>query len=190
MDVLESIRERRSVRRFTEKPVTREQIEAILEAARWAPSWNNVQPWRILIVTDPKRKEALKETLPSINPAAKGFDQAPLLLVLIAERGKSGFYGSAAITDKGDWYLFDAGLVAQNIALAAHGLGLGTVHVGALNHGEAGRILGVPEGFEVIEILPLGHPASPPKAPPRKELEEFVTYETFSGEKWQSARSF
>jgi nitroreductase len=181
MDVLEAIRTRRSVRRFTAEPVSEQDLEKILEAARWAPSWVNVQPWRIIVVRDPQRKKALKETLLPNNPAAKGFDQAPVLLVLIAERGKSGLYGDIPATDKGDWYMFDLGIAAQNMALAAHALGLGTVHVGALNHREAARILEVPQGFEVVEILPVGHPAFEPKAPPRKELAELVRYETFTG---------
>ncbi len=184
MNVLDAIRARRSVRRFTEEAVSGEALTKVLEAARWAPSWTNVQPWKIIIVTDTAEKQALKETLMPKNPAAKGFDQAPVLLVLIGERGKSGQYGDSFATDKGDWYMFDLGIAAQNIALAAHSLGLGTVHVGAIDHKKAGTILGVPEGFEVVEILPLGHPAFDPKAPPRKELKEFVTYETFSGKTW------
>ncbi len=180
MDVLEAIRTRRSVRRFTDEPVADEDLLKILEAARWAPSWVNVQPWRFIVVKDPGRKKALKETLLPQNPAAKGFDQAPVLLVLVAERGRSGMYGDISATDKEDWYMFDLGIAAQNIALAAHSLGLGSVHVGALNHKEAAKILGVPEGFEVVELIPIGHPAFEPKAPPRKELRELVYYETFS----------
>ena len=184
MSVLEAIRERRSVRRFTEETVSQEDLAKVLEAARWAPSWVNVQPWKIVLVKDPEKKEALKRTLLPKNPASKGFDQAPVLLVLIGDRGKSGLYGDSFATDKGDWYMFDLGIAAQNIALAAHSLGLGTVHVGAIDHKKAGEILKVAEGFEVVEILPLGHPTFDPKAPPRKELQEFVTYETFDGEKW------
>ena len=184
MNTLEAIRNRRSVRRFTSDSISRDDLEKILEAARWAPSWVNVQPCRIILVENPEKKAALKETLLPKNPAAKGFDQAPLLLVLVGERGKSGVYGDSMATDKGDWYMFDLGIAAQNIALAAEALGLGTVHVGALNHKEAGRILEVPEGYEVVEILPLGHPAFPPKTPPRKNLEDFVTYESFDGKKW------
>jgi nitroreductase len=138
----------------------------------------------VIIVKDAERKDALKQTLLPKNPAAKGFDQAPVLLVLLGERGKSGLYGESAATDKGDWYMFDLGIAAQNIALAAHSLGLGTVHVGAMDHKKAAEILAVPEGFEVVEILPLGHPAFGPKATPRKELTEFVTYETFDGDPW------
>jgi nitroreductase len=172
------------VRRFTEDPVSPEDLAKLLEAAQWAPSWVNVQPWKIIIVKDPVRKEALAETLLPKNPAAKGLIQAPVLFVLIGERGKSGFYGDSLSTDKGDWYMFDLGIAAQNIALAAHALGLGTVHVGALDHKKAGKVLEVPEGFEVVEILPLGHPTFAPKAPPRKALKEFVTHETFNGEQW------
>jgi len=184
MEVLEAIRERRSVRRFTEDPVSPEDLSKVLEAAQWAPSWVNVQPWKIVIVKDAAKKEALAETLLPKNPAAKGLIQAPVVIALIGERGKSGLYGDSFSTDKGDWYMFDLGIAAQNIALAAHSLGLGTVHVGALDHKKAGAILQVPEGFEVVEILPLGHPTFAPKAPPRKELKEFVTLETFKGEAW------
>jgi len=184
MDVLEAVRNRRSVRRFSDEPVSREDLEKVLTAAQWAPSWVNVQPWRIVLVEDPEKKEALKGTLLPKNPAAKGLEQAPVLLVLIGERNKSGLYGDTFSTDKGDWYMFDLGIAAQNIALAAHALGLGTVHVGALDHKAAGRILDVPDGFEVVEILPLGHPAFDPKAPPRKDLEAFVTRESFGGAPW------
>ena len=184
MSVLEAIRERRSVRRFTEDPVSSEDLAKVLEAARWAPSWVNVQPWKIVVVKEAGTKEALAEALLPKNPAAKGILQAPVVLVLIGERGKSGLYGDSFSTDKGDWYMFDLGIAAQNIALAAHALGLGTVHVGALDHKKAGTILEVPEGFEVVEILPLGHPTFAPKPPPRKELKEFVTHKTFNGEQW------
>ncbi len=184
MDVIEAVRTRRSVRRFSEEPVSREDLEKVLTAAQWAPSWVNVQPWKIVIVEDPEKKEALKGTLLPKNPAGKAIVQAPVLLVLIGERGKSGLYGKDFSTDKGDWYMFDLGIAAQNIALAAHALGLGTVHVGAMDHKAAASILDVPEGFEVVEILPLGHPAFEPKAPPRKGLEEFVTRETFQGKAW------
>ncbi len=187
MNVLEAIKDRRSVRRFSQDPVSEEDLLQILEAAQWAPSWVNVQPWKIVIVQDRAKKEALKGTLSPGNPAAKGFDQAPILLILIGERSISGRYGGSFSTDKGDWYMFDLGIAAQNIALAAHSLGLGTVLVGALDHQEAAKLIEVPEGFEVVEIIPLGHPAFPPKPTPRKALKEFVSYETFSGKKWNEA---
>ncbi len=183
MDTLECIRNRRSVRKFTEEPVSKEDLAKVMEAAQWAPSWVNFQAWRFIVVEDPAKKEALKETLLHANPAAKAMTLAPVLIVLIGERGKSGQYGETFATDKGDWYMFDLGIASQNIALAAHALGLGTVTVGAMNHEKASRILDVPEGFEVVAILPLGHPAFAPKEPPRKSLEEIVTFETFGGEK-------
>jgi len=187
MNVLDAIKDRRSVRRFSPEPVSQADLKKVLEAAQWAPSWVNVQPWKIIIVEDESKKMALKETLSPKNPAAKAIEQAPLLLILIGERSKSGIYGDTFSTDKGDWYMFDLGIAAQNIALAAHSLGLGSVHVGAMDHPAAGKILDVPEGYEVVEILPLGHPAFPPKSPPRKGLNEFITYETFNGQKWTEA---
>ena len=75
--------------------------------------------------------------------------------------------------------MFDVALALQNLALAAHELGLGTLHVGAFNHKKAAEILGVPEGIEVVELMPLGYPAEMPKAPSRNELQEFVWLEKY-----------
>jgi len=69
----------------------------------------------------------------------------------------------------------------ENLALAAHSLGLGTVHVGAFDAKKAAEILGVPDGYCVVELTPLGYPDHEAKAPPRKELSEIVFYDRFGG---------
>jgi nitroreductase len=184
VDLLEGIMTRRSVRRFTDAPIDDKQIEAILEAGRWAPSWSNTQCWHFIVVRDPAIKARLSETLLQLklpdktidNPSLKTFKTAPVVIAACAELGRSGFNGSALATDKGDWYMFDVALAMQNMVLAAHALGLGTVHVGLLDAKKAAEILGVPPGFCVVEIMPLGHPdpSFTAKAPPRKPLAEIV----------------
>ena len=183
MEVLEAIRTRRSVRKFSPEPVPEEALRAVLEAARWAPSWANTQCWRIVVVRDPERKKALSETLiPERNPAREAVEKAPVLLAVCGEKGVSGFYKGKPITDKGDWLMFDVALAVQNICLAAHALGLGTVIVGALDHHRASELLGLPDEVELVVLMPLGRPAQEPKTPPRKELSEFVYLDTY-GEK-------
>jgi len=70
--------------------------------------------------------------------------------------------------------MFDAALAAQTLCLAAHALGLGTVHVGNIKHAEVDKLLGLPEDIVSVEIIPLGYPAQTPDPRPRKEIPEFV----------------
>ena len=180
MDVLEAIRTRRSVRKFSPEPVSDEELRAVLEAARWAPSWANTQCWEIVVVKDPDKKRALSELLvPERNPAKRAVAEAPVVLAVCGRKGVSGFYKGKAVTEKGDWLMFDVALAVQNMALAAHALGLGTVIVGALDHRRASELLGLPDDVELVVLLPLGRPAEEPKAPPRKELREFVHLEAY-----------
>jgi nitroreductase len=184
MEIFEAIKNRRSVRRFTPDPVSDEKIEAILDAGRWAPSWGNSQCWRFVVVRDPTVRAELAGTLQPIklpdreipNPALAGFTAAPVIIVVCAAMGRTGFsYGDKEpVTDKGDWFMFDVALAVQNMVLAAHALGLGTVIIGAFDAAKAEKALAVPAGYRVVTIFPVGVPAHPGKAPPRKELSELV----------------
>jgi len=187
MEILEAIKTRRSIRRYKATPVDDRTIELVLEAAHWAPSWANTQCWRFIVVRDSKIKDKLADTLIAVsdrpNRAADAIRNAPVAIVACAELGKSGyFYGrqpGEPATDKGDWYMFDVALAMQNLTLAAHSLGLGTVHVGAFDAKKAATILGVPQGFCVVEMTPLGYPDEEPPIRPRQELSEIVSYDKY-----------
>jgi nitroreductase len=184
MDLFEAIKNRRSIRRYKSDPVDDRKIEAVLEAGRWAPSWKNTQCWRFVVVRDAGLKTeladcligAVKDNVPIKNGGADAIIQAPVVIVACAELGKSGRNAGVFATDKGDWYMFDVALAMQNIVLAAHALGLGTVHLGLFDVKKVAAILGVPAGFCVVEMTPLGYPDPKyeAKAPPRKELAEIV----------------
>jgi len=105
--------------------------------------------------------------------------QAPLLIVACAELGKSGYKEGELATDKGDWFMFDVALAMQNLVLAAHSLGLGTVHTGRFDVKKATDILEVPQGYCVVEMTPLGYPDQVRDPRPRKELSEIVFYNRF-----------
>lgn len=184
MEVLEAIKTRRSIRRYKSTPVDDKTLEQVLEAARWAPSWFNTQCWRFIVVRDVDTKSALVGALNSTradgsNHASEATRNAPVVIVACAQLGASGYYRGEVNTDKGDWFMFDVALAMQNLALAAHSFGLGTVHVGAIDAGKIAKILNVPEGLAVVEVMPLGYPDQEAKAPPRKELSEIVFYEKF-----------
>jgi len=177
MEVLEAIKTRRSIRKYKTEPVDDKALETVLEAARWAPSWANTQCWRFIVVRDGSTKNKLADTLSETNPARDAIRSAPVVIVAGAELGRAGYKEGKVTTDKNDWFMFDVALAMQNLALAAHSLGLATVIVGLFDAREAAMILGVPPGYCVVALTPLGHPAETKEPRPRKELSEIV----FSG---------
>jgi len=179
VEVFEAIKTRRSIRSYTSEAIPQDEISVVLEAARWAPSWTNTQCRRFVVVQNSETKAKLADALTSWNPAYKAVKEAPIVIVACAELGKSGFYQGEPVTDKGDWYMFDVALAMQNLTLAAHSLGLGTVHVGAFDAQKVAQILNVPEGAAVVEMTPLGHPAKEGKTTKRKELSELVFHESY-----------
>jgi nitroreductase len=179
MNCMEAIRGRRSVRSYKSDPIPTETVHTVLEAIRWSPSWANTQCWEVVVVRDAAIKRLLAETLSSTNPARKGIMQAPITLVLVGIKERAGFKKGEAATAKGDWYMFDCGIAMQNLCLAAHAEGLGTVIVGLFDAAKAAEVLQVPPDRAVVAMTPLGYPATDPSPPKRKEPETFVLYEGY-----------
>ncbi|MCF8063522.1 MAG: nitroreductase family protein [Deltaproteobacteria bacterium] len=176
---MELIKGRRSIRKFKDRDLTEEQLRQILDAVRWSPSWANTQCWEIIVVRDPGVKAELHEAIPKTNPAGKGFPGAPAILVICGKLNSSGYYKGEVTTKFGDWFMFDLGLASQSICLAAYEQGLGTVIIGLFDHDAAKRVLNVPEGYELVAMVPVGVPAQESKAPKRREIEEFVHMDRF-----------
>jgi len=179
MEVLEAIKTRRSIRKYKTIPVDDKTVELVLEAARWAPSWANTQCWRFIVVRDSNIKSELANITTYNNPSTDAIRNAPVVIVACAELGKSGYYDGEQASDKGDWYMFDVALAMQNLALAAHSVGLGTVYNGLFDAEKAASILQLPDGLCVVLMTPLGYPDQEPKARPRKELSEIVSYDSY-----------
>lgn len=185
METLEAIRTRRSIRKFSDRPVEAEKLQAVLEAVRQAPSWSNLQCWRLVVVTKQEVREKISELsfVESFfavygyksNPAQKGLAQAPIVLVACAVPSKSGnLHGQ-------QYYMADMGIATQNLMLAAHDQGLGTVFVGVYEEDQIKELLGIPEEIKIVGLFPLGYPAGEAKSgPPRKPLEELVHYEQWT----------
>lgn len=184
MDVFEAIKTRRSIRKYKPDPVTDADLQKVLEAAHWAPSWANTQCWRFVVVRDPDIRKQVAGTLMKVqfgddwlkNAAADAIVQAPVLIVACAQKGIAGYNRDGTpVTDKDDWLLFDVALSIQNLTLAARALGMGTVIVGAFDAEKAAGILDVPDGYSVVTMTPLGYPDHTGQAPPRKALTD-ITY--------------
>ena len=187
MELLEAISKRRSIRKFKPDPVEDEKLELILEAGRQAPSWANTQCWRFVVVQDVDVRNRLADTGFGVgstmaNRATEAMRTAPVTIVVCAELGKAGCgyrEPREPVTDKGDWFMFDAALAMQSMVLAATALGLGTVYIGAFDSVEVERILGVPQGYKVVTMTPLGYPDEEPHPRRRKELDEIAFRERF-----------
>jgi len=173
LDVFEVIKLRRSIRAFTEEEVSDEEIGRLLDAARWAPSAGNIQPWDFVVVKKPEVKRRLAEA--ALDQAF--IEEAPVVIVVCADENMSGRgYGSRGATL---YCIQDTAAATQNILLVACALGLGACWVGAFHESEVKEALNLPRGIRAVAIIPIGHPAERPRPPYKRSLKEIVHYETF-----------
>jgi nitroreductase len=171
VDVLMAIRERRSIRKYTDQPVPKELLETLLDAARWAPTASNQQRWRFLVVTNRPTRELIRKCSPGI------FVGPPVYVVVCAEE----------IPNAGEWdrktYLADCSVAAQNMMLAAHALGLGSCVILSYSPTAIQEILDLPESIRPVLVVTLGYPAEDPEPPARRALQEIVFEEEY-GREW------
>ena len=180
MELKDAVITRRSIRAYTDKDVSDELIKELFNLVKMSPSWANTQCWEFVVVRDKTIKEKLVNTMPEGNPARKASLSAPVFIVALGIKGKSGFKKGSPMTNKKDtWYMFDVGIAMQTFSLAAHDFGLGSVILGLFDAEEAGKILNLPENIEVVAMTPLGYPAKDSKCPPRKETKEFVFRDSY-----------
>ena len=145
--------ERWSRRALSDAPVTREQIASLFEAARWAPSANNLQPWLFVYASEPAALERARALLKEANQ--RWASRAPLLIFVFA-RLRHPETGAPLRTAQ-----FDTGAAWQSLALQAHKLGLSTRAMGAIHHERVYEALGVPEAdYESVAGIAVGHPAA------------------------------
>ena len=169
MTVLDVIRKRYSCRAYQDKPIEREKLEQILEAARLAPSAKNLQDWRFVVVTD-------KETKRKIAQAANNqtfLQNAGAIIVACSVSNEVMRCGQAVGP-------IDVAIALEHIALQAAELGLATCWIGSFYPEKVRPIVGIPEDVAIIELMAVGYPADSKKEPRRESLDKIVCYE-----KWQ-----
>ena len=172
--VLKAIEERRSVFRFKPDDVSQDKVDAILEAGRWAPSYVNSQPWDIVVVRDKETRRRLREI--SMTILSLGIEESPVIFVVAVDPAKDRHH-----------YVEDGAAATENMALAAHSMGLGSYWVGvydasgnrAPSEEKIKNLLNIPREHRVISILPVGVP-SMRFYKDRKQTKAFVHYERFT----------
>jgi nitroreductase len=176
--VLPVILNRRSVRRFDPKPVEREKILTCIEAARLAPSAENVQPWRFLVIDDPEIKSAFGEAAFSgIYRRTRWALKAPVIVVLLAQPDLLANRIGRFI-QKIPFYLLDLGISGEHLVLQAQELGLGTCWIGWFDIKKTRQFFKLPKSIKVCQLMALGYPEKAWKAKPhnRKPLDDLVRF--------------
>lgn len=195
--VLKAIKERRSVRSFEDKDVELSKIQLILRAATWAPSANNDQPWKFVVVKNKTTKEKLLDAfmgrmkdyyeshglpLERVEAFWSGIFSAPVHVFAFCDTSvveiEEGFEEIEML-----WSTQGVSAACQNALLAAHAIGLGAVWTGAplMVEVDVKDLLEVPQGVKLMTMIALGYPAAQPLPPVRRPLSEVVSFE-----KWKS----
>lgn len=174
---LELCRLRRSVRKFSDRPVERGKLELCLESARLAPSADNFQPWRFLVFDDPEKKQSLARVVfSSIYAVTRPLATAPVLVcLLIKENIVVNRLARLALGTQLQYV--DAGIAGEHFALACAEQGLGTCWIGWFNARALTRYLGLKgKGFRPICLFAVGYPAEDwkPREPKRKPLSDIA----------------
>lgn len=163
---MQAIRERRSVRAWSDKPIPKSAIAKLKEAALWAPSAGNLQSRKFFFVFDAAKREALCDAT-----ARQFLPRMPLIVVACVDYASVQKYGERG---RSLYVFLDAAAAVENLLLAAHSLGLGGVWVGAFDEDAVRKALKIPAHLRPITLVPLGFPAEKekPRAPPRKAERE------------------
>jgi nitroreductase len=175
-EVIRAIKERRSIFKFAPQNVGMEKIQAILEAGRWAPSWANTQPWEFVVVRDSALKLKISDIVRDVTIVHSGFDGVSVIIVICTDPEKDPYH-----------FVEDGAVATQNMALAAHSLGLASYWTGIFSghnikknsaEQKVKEVLGIPKGYRVVALLPIGIPAYETQKT-RNELRDMTHYDQF-----------
>ena len=170
---LDTIKKRRSITNFFSKSIDEKDLQIVLEAGRWAPSWLNKQPWKFIVVRDESTRLDASGIVPTIFRAT--VKDAPVFIAICVNPEINPYH-----------FIEEGAAVTQNMALVAQSIGLGTTWIGAfsLNNEKNSTeqklkdILKIPKKWRLISLLPLGYPKFKGRKT-RKELNEIVDWGYF-----------
>lgn len=169
--LLKLFKKRTSCRDYTDQDVPDEMIEKCLEAARWAPSACNKQPWRFVIVKDAGLRQAICSVCLRPIVSMPWLQTAPVIVAICAERSIVT-HKIAPLISGVNYHLIDIGIAGEHFVLAAEAQGLGTCWIGWFKQKPVKKILRIPKKFKVLSLLSLGFPATVTEPSDRMALNE------------------
>ncbi len=169
MELYQAIEKRCSVRKFQDKAVETEKLHRVLDAGRIAPSANNRQDWKFIVVRDPAIRAKL------VQAAEQAWMQAaPIIIAVVGTNDRIMFCEIPAAP-------VDCAIAIDHMTLAAVEEGLGTCWIGHFKQDECKKILGVPDPAKIVQMLTLGYPAvADPKEKSRKDFDDVVCFDKFT----------
>ena len=172
MNITELIKYRKSVRSWAKKDLRPETVEKIIDAARFAPSARNCQDWRVLAVDNPD----LRRQLADIAGGQRVVGEAPVVLAICGDSS------SGEMSCRMPRSVVDATILIDHITLVAAAEGLGTCWIGSFDQDACRKLLRLPEGWNVVELLPLGYPADPsPVEKSRNSVRDILNWNSWDG---------
>lgn len=173
---LQLVAGRKSVRKFIDKPVERQKILTCIEAARLAPSAENVQPWRFLVLDDRLIIDEFgRHAFSGVYQYSRWAVKAPVLIVICAELDWLANRIGKEIQGT-RYYLIDIGIAGEHLVLQAQELGLGTCWIGWFHAKKAKKFLKIPRGWKVTALIALGYPKKKVKEQREKKKIEEILY--------------
>ena len=189
MALIDLIRKRSSIRRYSSRPVERDVILKCIEAARLAPSACNVQPWEFIVVEGDVKSALCREVFSTVHAFNRFAEGAPVIIVVVANPG----FSKAKLFSyfKGTRYeLIDIGIACEHLVLQATELGLGTCWLGWFDESKTKALLGIPGEKRVAAMIALGYceGAGEEIEKQRKHLGEIVSFNTYGDREGQQRR--
>ncbi len=177
MELMDTIRQRKSVRKYLDKPVEREKIVECIEAARLAPSADNIQPWRFIIIDSQELKmNFCRYVCRGIFKPTRFIERAPAIIIILAKLNII-VHRIAKVATRTDLYLLDIGIAGEHLVLQAQELGIGTCWINWFNVKKAQSFLQIPNKYRVISLIAMGYAGGrATKFKPDLPLEEILFF--------------
>ncbi|URZ07114.1 nitroreductase family protein [Clostridium felsineum] len=177
--MLKEIEERRSIRKYIDRPVEEEKIMGIIESGRLAPSGDNTQPWHFIVVREKENRERVIE----VSHNQKWMKTAPVIIVCVCDiRSRLDSNIEIKLDEESKEFelkqiIRDTAMATENMVLEAKNLGLDTCYVAWFTQEEIRPVLNIPKDKYVLAVLTLGYSDEKPKMRPRKRLEDIIHME-------------
>jgi nitroreductase len=181
MEILESIRNRRSIRKYKDTPIDDEQITVMLECARLAPSGSHTQPWHFIVV----RSDELRKQIMEVSHHQKWMLQAPVFIVCVADiqaRLKDDYpekIDERSPEPEVKLIIRDTAIAIEHMVLQAEYMGLATCWIAWFQQKDIRPVLKIPADKYVVAVITIGHADETPKPLQRRSLQELVHKETW-----------